>query len=346
MEKFTDGIPNIFIIIHYAGKVRYSADQWLMKNMDPLNDSVVGLLQRADDRFIQEIWKDTIIWRQRSNLILPNTVIMLNLHDLSNVNTNDTTSTSKGNIKKGRFRTVGELYKQQLKKLMSILKNTYPNFVRCILPNEEKKAAVINSPFVLNQLHCNGVLEGIRICRNGFPNRISFQEFCQRYDILCPNIILKGFMDSKTVSQEMIKQLKLDEGKYRIGLTKIFFRADVLSFLEEKRDLKLANIITQLQALSRAVLTRKYYQRRIQKWNLVCVMQQNPNIIKVEDSLPQKQEEMRRMKAEIESCVSREQESKQQLQIVQQEKDIVNDRLANVIEALKESDEVDSLIEI
>jgi myosin heavy chain 9/10/11/14 len=83
--------------------------------------------------------------------------------------------------KKGMFRTVGQLYKEQLSKLMSTLKNTNPNFVRCIIPNHEKRAGKIDSPLVLDQLRCNGVLEGIRICRQGFPNRIPFQEFRQRY---------------------------------------------------------------------------------------------------------------------------------------------------------------------
>lgn len=41
--------------------------------------------------------------------------------------------------KKGMFRTVGQLYKEQLFKLMSTLKNTNPNFVRCIIPNHEKR---------------------------------------------------------------------------------------------------------------------------------------------------------------------------------------------------------------
>lgn len=47
-----------FSILHYAGKVDYSADQWLMKNMDPLNDNIVALLQASSDSFTREIWKD------------------------------------------------------------------------------------------------------------------------------------------------------------------------------------------------------------------------------------------------------------------------------------------------
>jgi myosin protein heavy chain len=47
-----------FSILHYAGKVDYSADQWLMKNMDLLNDSIVALLQSSSDQFTRDIWKD------------------------------------------------------------------------------------------------------------------------------------------------------------------------------------------------------------------------------------------------------------------------------------------------
>lgn len=47
-----------FSIIHYAGKVDYAANQWLMKNMDPLNENVVLLLQGSSDSFVVQIWKD------------------------------------------------------------------------------------------------------------------------------------------------------------------------------------------------------------------------------------------------------------------------------------------------
>lgn len=70
------------------------------------------------------------------------------------------------------------------------------------------KAGKIDSPLVLEQLRCNGVLEGIRICRQGFPNRILFQEFRQRYEILCPNCIPKGFMDGKKAVERMVSNKK------------------------------------------------------------------------------------------------------------------------------------------
>ena len=102
------------------------------------------------------------------------------------------------------FRTVSQLYKEQLSKLMITLRNTNPNFVRCIIPNHEKRSGKIEPPLVLDQLRCNGVLEGIRICRQGFPNRIPFQEFRQRYELLTPNVIPKGFMDGKKACENMV----------------------------------------------------------------------------------------------------------------------------------------------
>ncbi|XP_054903438.1 myosin-10 isoform X5 [Poeciliopsis prolifica] len=252
-----------FSIIHYAGKVDYKANDWLIKNMDPLNDNVASLLHQSSDHFVSELWKevDRIV-------------------GLDQVSTGD----SSGSVpfgaaglktKKGMFRTVGQLYKESLTKLMATLRNTNPNFLRCIIPNHEKRAGKLAPHLVLDQLRCNGVLEGIRICRQGFPNRIPFQEFRQRYEILTPNAIPRTFMDGKQASELMINALELDPNLYRVGQSKVFFRAGVLAHLEEERDLKITDTIIRFQSASRGFLARKAFMKKQQQLSALRVMQRN-----------------------------------------------------------------------
>ncbi|KFQ55435.1 Myosin-11 [Nestor notabilis] len=244
-----------FCIMHYAGKVTYNATAWLTKNMDPLNDNVTSLLNSIHTFLCISV--DRIV----------------GLDQMAKMTESSLPSASK--TKKGMFRTVGQLYKEQLTKLMTTLRNTNPNFVRCIIPNHEKRAGKLDAHLVLEQLRCNGVLEGIRICRQGFPNRIVFQEFRQRYEILAANAIPKGFMDGKQACILMIKALELDPNLYRIGQSKIFFRTGVLAHLEEERDLKITDVIITFQAQCRGYLARKAFAKRQQQLTAMKVIQRN-----------------------------------------------------------------------
>ncbi|XP_042285786.1 myosin-9a isoform X2 [Thunnus maccoyii] len=247
-----------FCIIHYAGKVDYKADEWLMKNMDPLNECVATLLNQSTDKFTADLWRD-----------------MDRIVGLDKVAGMSDSMHGAFKTRKGMFRTVGQLYKEQLGNLMATLRNTNPNFVRCIIPNHEKKAGKLEAHLVLDQLRCNGVLEGIRICRQGFPNRIVFQEFRQRYEILTPNSIPKGFMDGKQACVLMIKALELDSNLYRIGQSKVFFRAGVLAHLEEERDMKITDVIISFQAWCRGYVARKAFAKRQQQLTAMKVIQRN-----------------------------------------------------------------------
>nr|XP_021524271.1 myosin-14 [Aotus nancymaae] len=208
-----------FSVLHYAGKVDYKANEWLMKNMDPLNDNVAALLHQSTDRLTAEIWKDEhgdfqqfsflgsfppsppgSAGKCSSAVSPPGVEGIVGLEQVSSLGDGP----PGGRPRRGMFRTVGQLYKESLSRLMATLSNTNPSFVRCIVPNHEKRAGKLEPRLVLDQLRCNGVLEGIRICRQGFPNRILFQEFRQRYEILTPNAIPKGFMDGKQACEKMV----------------------------------------------------------------------------------------------------------------------------------------------
>uniref|UniRef100_A0A673N6J9 Myosin-9 n=1 Tax=Sinocyclocheilus rhinocerous TaxID=307959 RepID=A0A673N6J9_9TELE len=274
-----------FCIMHYAGKVDYKADEWLMKNMDPLNDNVATLLNQSTDKFVSELWKDgesiyhigSMKPLQRGDCLSLSLCVCLSVDRIVGLDKVAGMSELPGAFKtrKGMFRTVGQLYKEQLSKLMATLRNTNPNFVRCIIPNHEKKAGKLDPHLVLDQLRCNGVLEGIRICRQGFPNRIVFQEFRQRYEILTPNSIPKGFMDGKQACVLMIKALELDPNLYRIGQSKVFFRAGVLAHLEEERDMKITDVIINFQAWCRGYVARKAFAKRQQQLTAMRVIQRN-----------------------------------------------------------------------
>lgn len=331
-----------FAVIHYAGKVDYSAAQWLMKNMDPLNENVVQLLQTSQDPFIGLIWKDAEIVGMAQQAM---------------------TDTQFGSrTRKGMFRTVSQLYKEQLTKLMATLRNTNPNFVRCIIPNHEKRAGKIDAPLVLDQLRCNGVLEGIRICRQGFPNRIPFQEFRQRYELLTPNVIPKGFMDGKKACEKMILSLELDPNLYRIGQSKIFFRAGVLAHLEEERDFKITDLIVNFQAYCRGSLARRMFQKRVQQLNAIRIIQRNCaaylklrnwqwwrlytkvkpllQVTKQEEKLTQKEDELKQVRDKLDSQVKLAQDMERKYQQMIEEKNVLAEQLQAETELCAEAEEM------
>ncbi|KAJ1654513.1 class II myosin [Dispira simplex] len=243
-----------FIIRHYASEVEYSTDGWLDKNKDPLNENITRLLARSSESFIADLF-----------------------HDFRD-DTPSASTQGRSRARRGAFRTVGQRHKEQLNSLMNQLHATEPHFVRCIIPNEQKLPKVVDTPLVLEQLRCNGVLEGIRICRQGFPNRLPFAEFRQRYEILAPGAIGRGFVDSKQAAQLLLEALQMDPSQYRVGRSKVFFRAGVLPELEEIRDVKLSQIISNFQAYCRGFLAHRQFRRRLDQAKAIRIIQRNARV--------------------------------------------------------------------
>uniref|UniRef100_A0AAX7UMR3 Myosin heavy chain 7 n=1 Tax=Astatotilapia calliptera TaxID=8154 RepID=A0AAX7UMR3_ASTCA len=247
-----------FALVHYAGTVDYNINNWLVKNKDPLNETVVALYQKSTVKLLATLFAN-----------------------YAGADSAESGGKGKGGTKKkgSSFQTVSALHRENLNKLMTNLRSTHPHFVRCIIPNETKTPGAMENPLVMHQLRCNGVLEGIRICRKGFPNRILYGDFKQRYRILNPAAIPEGqFIDSKKGAEKLLGSLDIDHNQYKFGHTKVFFKAGLLGQLEEMRDDRLSLIITGIQARSRGLLARVEFQKILKgakKLDALLVIQWN-----------------------------------------------------------------------
>ncbi|XP_006099791.1 myosin-1 [Myotis lucifugus] len=245
-----------FSLVHYAGTVDYNIAGWLDKNKDPLNETVLGLYQKCSLKVLAYLFSGAAAAAEAE----------------ANAAAGKKAAKKKGSS----FQTVSALFRENLNKLMSNLRSTHPHFVRCIIPNETKTPGAMEHELVLHQLRCNGVLEGIRICRKGFPSRIVYADFKQRYKVLNASAIPEGqFIDSKKASEKLLGSIDIDHTQYKFGHTKVFFKAGLLGLLEEMRDEKLAQLITRTQARCRGFLARVEYQKMVERRESIYCIQYN-----------------------------------------------------------------------
>uniref|UniRef100_A0A8C1M1J3 Myosin heavy chain, fast skeletal muscle-like n=1 Tax=Cyprinus carpio TaxID=7962 RepID=A0A8C1M1J3_CYPCA len=239
-----------FSLVHYAGTVDYNISGWLDKNKDPLNESVVQLYQKSSVKLLATLYPPVV---------------------------EETGGGKKGGKKKGgSMQTVSSQFRENLGKLMTNLRSTHPHFVRCLIPNESKIPGLMENHLVIHQLRCNGVLEGIRICRKGFPSRILYGDFKQRYKVLNASVIPEGqFIDNKKASEKLLGSIDVDHDQYRFGHTKVFFKAGLLGTLEEMRDEKLAALVTMTQAVCRGYLMRREFVKMTERRDAIYTIQYN-----------------------------------------------------------------------
>merc|ERR1711963_671550 len=240
-----------FAISHYAGIVSYNVTGWLEKNKDPVNDTVVEVFKSTSKcPLLVHLWRD-------------------------HPGQPTTAPKEEGKKKKGGGgKTVSSVYLVSLTVLMTTLHNCEPHFVRCLVPNTHKKPGDVEPPLIMHQLTCNGVLEGIRICMRGFPNRMLYPDYKMRYACLGQAEITSS-SDNKTATYALMDKIGFDRERYRLGHTLVFFRAGALAKLEEARDDLVIKWVRMIQgeALKR-IRGRVYEQKRDQR-ELIKVAQRN-----------------------------------------------------------------------
>merc|ERR1711931_577494 len=176
-----------------------------------------------------------------------------------------------GRKKKGGGKTVSAYFKGQLDDLMTTLYKTEPHFIRCVVPNTHKQPGGVEPGLVMHQYQCNGVLAGIAICRKGFPNKMLYPEFKGRYNILAAQLVAKA-KSEKSAAGAVLTAIKLDPEKFRLGHTKVFFRAGILGYMEEVREDRIGAVLSWLQSQARGKASRLVFKKmQDQKLALYCL---------------------------------------------------------------------------
>merc|ERR1719436_1815818 len=167
--------------------------------------------------------------------------------------------------------TVTSFFKAQLDDLMKVLYATDPSFIRCVVPNTHKQPGGVQPDLIMHQYQCNGVLAGIAICRLGFPNKLLYPDFKARYNILAAGAVAKAKND-KGAAGAVMDAIKLEKEKFRLGHTKVFFRAGILGFMEETREDKIGSVLAMLQSQARGKASRLVFAKlQAQKLSLYCL---------------------------------------------------------------------------
>ncbi|CAB3241956.1 unnamed protein product [Arctia plantaginis] len=241
-----------FIIKHFADNVEYQSGGFLEKNRDTVSQEQLECIKSATQcRLIHTMLAADSPVEQSNTLPPPSKRRTMPTVPVTSL-------TQPARRASGHKHTVGSQFRASLSALMCTLSATTPHYVRCIKPNDTKDPFKFDTVRAVNQLRACGVLETIRISAAGFPSRWLYQDFFNRYRLLCLNKEIDRANIKLTCGRILTKHVK-DPDKYQFGATKIFFRAGQVAYLEKVRaELQRAYCVRVQSCVRRFVARRRY----------------------------------------------------------------------------------------
>ena len=227
-----------FGIHHYAGKVVYSSEGFCSKNRDALRQELVDVLQASNSAILQEIFSN-----------LASDAAMSKGED------------QQKRISSLRMASVVSQFKQQLQSLIDTINNTSPHFVRCFKSNDRAKPKRINRQRLADQLKCAGVLEAVRVARQGFPVRYALGDFVRDFRALAIDSGAQAAPDQavRKTAKELVEALGMLEESCQVGRSKVFMRHEAHTDLQLRLEDLRANAATRIQAFQRGKTQRNRF---------------------------------------------------------------------------------------
>jgi hypothetical protein len=262
--------PNEFVVAHFAGDVTYCVDGFIGKNNDALTADLQELMEGSDSEFVRLVFDDDAVESllgDRSPAVDSPVSTPVVGAAASRGRSGSSKRTATGP------QTIASKFKKQLAELNDTLMATSPHYVRCIKPNANKAAHDFDYRRILDQLLYSGVLETVRIRRQGYPFRETYGEFWRRcctggggkirgYRILVPEAWsipvppppqYEEVEDAKTKSRRMVDRSLTPEvveycragcemlcaalvgpEQYKMGKTKVFMKDGCLDSIHRR----------------------------------------------------------------------------------------------------------------
>ncbi|XP_051988166.1 unconventional myosin-XV-like [Xyrauchen texanus] len=226
-----------FTIKHYAGKVSYQVHKFLDKNYDQVRQDVLDLFIHSKNKSVAYLFMGyaEALNQQRSQVGKNSTV-----------------------TRRQQASTVAAKFQVSLMELVEKMERSNPYFVRCIKPNQNKEPGVFDVDLVSTQLSYSGILETIRIRREGYPIRMPFDVFLFRYKSLL-GIKQPPPANGENCVITLSKLCPVRPGVFQVGVTKLFLKEDIYFLLESKRDRVRHVAALTLQRYTRMFFVRKRY---------------------------------------------------------------------------------------
>ena len=153
--------------------------------------------------------------------------------------------------------SVATQFKSSLQSLVTDLERTQPHYIRCIKPNLNKASNSFDSGEVLRQLRYSGMMEAIRIRREGYALREDHESFYNQFSVLLQPEDLGEEAGIEQLVKVLSKRLAVTDADWQIGHSKIFLRRDLAAKLERLAALKVHAAARIISRFGRYVAERR-----------------------------------------------------------------------------------------
>ncbi|XP_030642796.1 unconventional myosin-XVI [Chanos chanos] len=270
-----------FTVTHYASKVTYDLTGSLERNRDALPQNILFVMKSSENVLIRQVFQCKLtqtgslvsahhrLWLRgaKGALLLQKPTPPTPARDLKMYLELSKLLKKKGAVsflqrleRCGPITAVVQL-RNSLNEISSKLRACTPHFVQCVRANGTAQPETFDSFHVSAQLQYIGVLEMVRMIRYGYPVRLSFAGFLNRYrELVDTTLTNKRKISAEEKCRHILQHCKLQG--WQIGSSKVFLRYWQADHLNDRCHQLHRKVVT-CQKVARGWLARQRVRRRL-----------------------------------------------------------------------------------